>query len=240
MQRATVVRVEDAAEMLLATSEAVLAELEAGRLRGFRIGGEWRTTEEAVMAFIEGGSGPGAGGQQAGSSGSAGLPARTDHAGPPRSYAPPQEWKPVPAFHYQWPSEGEEFHGGVAARVRFGQREVPLLIGFTDRKSTGRVRPRAVVFWGEPGATLYPMVEFVGANDFESTGRMASVIKEGSKHVKPDQQVPPPYQGFPLVVYSDVVTGPYAARSMAVEAHKHDYDLMARHAILRAQAKGWL
>lgn len=239
MNRPTVIRVEDAAEMLLAGSEAVLAELEAGRLRGFRIGGEWRTTVEAVMAFIQGAEAESLPTQALGDS----ATPTTTGAGPvggARSYSPPKEWREIAAFNYKWPNGGEDFHGGVAARVRFGQREVPLLIGFTDRKSAGRVRRRAVVFWGEPDATLYPMVEFVGTNDFESTGRMASVIKDGGKHVKPEGQVPPPYNGFPLVVYSDVVTGPYAARSLAVEAQQDDFDLMARHAILRAQAKGWL
>lgn len=237
-QRPTVLRVEDAAEMLLATPDAVVEELETGRLSGFKIGGQWRTTVEAVTAFIQGTPAPAAAPVPA-PVGPAAVSTQGD-AGSGRSYSPPQEWKSVPAFQYQWPNGPEAFHGGVAGRVRFGQREVPILVGWTERQAAGRMRRRAVVFWGEPGAALYPMVEFVGANDFDTTRRLASVIKDGGKHVRPEGEMPPPYQGFPLVVYSDIVTGPYAARSMAVEAREDDYDLMARHAILRAQAKGWL
>ncbi len=48
----TVLSVAIAAERLLTTTEALKAELEAGRLKGFKIGEEWRTTEEDLLAFI--------------------------------------------------------------------------------------------------------------------------------------------------------------------------------------------
>jgi hypothetical protein len=40
------------AERLITSPDAVIAELEGGRLRGFKVGGEWRTTEEDLLAFI--------------------------------------------------------------------------------------------------------------------------------------------------------------------------------------------
>jgi hypothetical protein len=72
-------------------------------------------------------------------------------------------------------------------------------------------------------------------------GEMASIVKGGDgKQVRLGQKVPPPYEGMPLVIYKDIVSGPYAAGGLAVAARKDDYDLMARHALLRAQARGWL
>ena len=43
-----VLTVESAAERLVTTPEHVQAELEAGRLDGFRLGDQWRTTDAAL------------------------------------------------------------------------------------------------------------------------------------------------------------------------------------------------
>jgi hypothetical protein len=235
MERPTVLRVEDAAGMLLTSVDAVLEELASGRLRGFRVGGEWRTTAEAVVAFIEGGP-SGLVSNEAEPVGSA-LPEPAS-AQEIDAYIPPSEWKSADAFQYRWPDGAERYPAAVAARVGLGKRRLPFVIGFTERQTAGRLRRRAVVFSGQPGKSLYPLVEFVGADDFESTHRMASLVKAGSKHVKPGQQLPAGYEAMPVVVYDEVVTGPYAAHSMAVEAVQEDHDVMVRHAILRAQAKG--
>ena len=47
-----VLTVEAAAERLATTPEKLVAELKAGRLEGFRIGDEWRTTETALIRFM--------------------------------------------------------------------------------------------------------------------------------------------------------------------------------------------
>ncbi len=44
----------------------------------------------------------------------------------------------------------------------------------------------------------------------------------------------------PTDIYTNLVTGPYAARSVAVIADENDYALMARHAVIRALWKGSL
>ena len=43
-----VLTLEAAAERLLTTPDTLRSELEAGRLEGFRLGDEWRTTEAAL------------------------------------------------------------------------------------------------------------------------------------------------------------------------------------------------
>jgi len=86
--------------------------------------------------------------------------------------------------------------------------------------------------------SYYPMVEFVGADNFEGNGQMASIIKtrEG-KHLRPGESLPIEYVSLPVDLYTHVVTGPYAAGSMAVIADKDDLTTMAHHGLIRAYWK---
>jgi hypothetical protein len=96
------------------------------------------------------------------------------------------------------------------------------------------------VFFGSPEATLQPVVEFAGANDYDTTGQLASVVKlPTGKHLRPGEPVPEEYADMPLGVYSDCVVGPNAARSIAVIASRNDLGVIARHAIIRARWKQW-
>ena len=127
-----------------------------------------------------------------------------------------------------------------AASVPFAGRHVPIRIGFTDRHAAGMERKRVNVFL-ETGSTLVPLVQFVGANDYETTARLASVIKlEEGRHLRPGEDVPEEYRDLPRCAYSEVVVGKNAARSVAVLAHRDDLTLMARHGLIRARWKGLL
>lgn len=235
-----VLTLEAAADRLHTTPEKIQAELEAGRLDGFKLGDdEWRTTEEALLRFM-GIKVPSeqretepmsVAGQVAGK---AGLDYRSILAG--------AEWHPVEPFPFKWPNGTEQFEEGVEAKVKIGRKEHRIRIGFCDREAAGdKHRRRAVVFLGRP-PSLIALVEFAGedSNIFPTTGRMVSVIKlkGGQQHVRPGDPVPPEYAGLPLVTYNQVVTGPYAAGSLAVVAGKDDYNLMAHHALIRAHSKG--
>jgi hypothetical protein len=156
-------------------------------------------------------------------------------------------WARVSGFEYTWPLNViEAFPEAYRAQVPLGSQVVTVTIGFTDREAVGmKDRRRAVVFIGSPN--LVPAVEFSGANDFDKTGLMASVIKlprrsgGGHQHLRPGQAIPAEYtNGFRLGIYSDVVRGPYAAGSMAVYATKDELDAMARHGLIRALWKGWI
>jgi hypothetical protein len=228
-----------AAERLVTTPEAITAELEAGRLKGFKVGGEWRTTEEDLLAFI---GRPLTANQE--------PAAAPEAAGPPEPEAtppPPVEvaWREVEPFSFAWPTTAgadpddvTEYHDpAFAATVPFQGRHVPVRIGFTDRQAAGMERKRVNVFL-ESGSTLVPLVQFVGANDYEETGRLASVIKkEEGPHLRPGEPIPAEYQDMPRCVYSEVVVGKNAARSAAVLAHRDDLTLIARHGLIRARWK---
>jgi len=223
------------AELTRTAVEDVVAEVEARRLRGFRIGSELRVTDQALQAFMDGGPASEAGG---------GVPASP----PPIPPAPPAAmqltaaWAPRPKFTYLWPDgkTRESYEEAYEADVTLPSGQQHFVIGYTNRKSAGMNRRRVIVFLGRV-PQIVPVVEFSGANDFATSKRVASVIKDaGNKHVRSQADLPVEYQGFPTVIYSDVVVGPYAARSMAVLAQDDDRDLMLRHAIVRAKAKGMI
>jgi excisionase family DNA binding protein len=241
-----VITLEEAAQQLRTTPGTVLAEIEAGRLRGFRIGDEWRTTEKALWAFV---------GEAPATESSCPTVLQSGHVtesgGAMISEKPSLssvqwdtvEWEPAPAFSHKWPAlnDVEGFEEAYRTEVVVGNRTQPFLIGFTDRAAAGKDdRRRAVVFLGD-SPRLLPAVEFAGANDFETSGLMASVIKlPDGKHLRPGAPIPAEYAEMPLDVYNSIVSGPYAAWSIAVAAHKDDHSLMARHALIRARWKGWL
>lgn len=239
-----VLTIEDIAERLLTTPENVVTELEAGNLEGFKIGGQWRVSETALLKFM-------------GLSTLATLnPEETSemsiastvmHSTPPPTQPPDinsllegREWERFPDFPYQWPVGVERYSGAVQTRVSIGTREYPVIIGFCQRESAGDPeRRRAVVFMGHL-PSLNALVEFSGENSdvFETTGRMASVIKlPTGKHLKPGDPIPSQYVGLPVESYKSIVRGPYAAASMAVVAQKDDYRLMAHHGLIRARER---
>jgi hypothetical protein len=148
-----VLTVEAAAQRLVTTPEKLLAELEAGRLEGFRIGDEWRTTEAALLKFMGVCAPP----PQERSDPMIAAPKKTarqsvDFA----SLLVDAEWRRVDLFEYQWPKKKtepdkppESYEEAYATRVTLAKREVPLLIGFCNRESAGdKDRRRAVVFLG--------------------------------------------------------------------------------------------
>lgn len=229
-----VLTIEAAAERLLTTPEKVQAELEAGRLEGFRLGEEWRITEPALLKFM-------------------GISLPNTSARTPPMTAPQSldfdailadvEWKPVEPLVYNWPDGHppvtyDEVHEG---HVTIGGNRLTLRIAFCTAESLGdKNRRRGVVFMGH-APSLNPLVEFSGENSpaFAVTGRLASIVKlRTGKHLRPGQPVPAEYQGFPLDVYNKLVVGPYAAASMAVVVHRADFRLMAHHALIRAHWKG--
>jgi hypothetical protein len=152
-----VLTVEAAAERLVTTPEKLVAELEAGRLEGFRIGDEWRTTETALIKFM---------GVCASVAQERGPPMTTVSTNTAResldfdALLADVDWRPVDPFEYQWPKRKTEpdkrpefYEEAYAARFMLESQEVHVLIGFCNRESAGdKERRRAVIFLGQhPG-----------------------------------------------------------------------------------------
>lgn len=249
----SVLTVDQAAELLQSDSEVLVREMESGKLRAFQVGGDWRIAETALLEFM-GETIPERARAKEGAMTAQVRNSVTD-PGLSRLLAAGTDWRSVGEFTYEWPThkgkprDVEEFPEAHRGRVQLDERAATLLIGFTDRRSAGMEnRRRAVVFLEGAGGSIVPAVEFAGANDFQHTGVMASVIKlprtagAGHRHLRPGMAVPPEYtvEGLKLAVYSDLVQGPHAARSMAVVATKDQLDVMAYHGVVRAGWKGWL
>jgi hypothetical protein len=83
------------------------------------------------------------------------------------------------------------------------------------------------------------MVEFVGADNFEQTRLMASLLKGAdNKVVLAQESIPEEYRSLRVDQYRSIVTGPYASRGLAVIARADDHEMMVRHALNRALYKG--
>lgn len=137
----------------------------------------------------------------------------------------------APPFTHRWPDETKEKFRDVlegSVHTKNGVRAVK--IGFTTRAAAGKDRERAVIF-----IDGRPMVEFCGADDYESSGRLGSIIKIQNKQVRPVQGIPNSYAHLPVDAYSRFVTGPYASSNLAVFCQKPDTEIMVEHALLRLE-----
>jgi len=197
---------EEIAEHFGVPLEIINEEIEKGALTAMRIGPFLRISADAVDAYVK-------------------RPADV-----PRTVATNHSWRSIPPFNHTWPdNETEHYDEAYACTLRDPsgrQREVK--IGFTNRMAAEKDRRRAVVFIGP-----YPAVEFVAANNFETTGKMASIIKDDKKHIPLGGTLPAGYENLKIVRYRDIVDGSYASSGSAVLALKDDLDTMALHGMLR-------
>src|SRR4051812_23114701 len=117
---------EAAAERLHTTPEKIQAELQAGRLGGFRLGDEWRTTEDALLRFmgIQGSE------QQKEIEPMVVAEPVAENSGLDyRSILADAEWRPVEPFSFKWPNGPERFEEGVEATVKAGRKPLRIRIG---------------------------------------------------------------------------------------------------------------
>lgn len=138
-------------------------------------------------------------------------------------------------FSWRWPEGVEHFERGWVALVEVNGSEVHIRHGVNRRDVFGGSRPHSVT-WVEND----PTVEGVGADDYDETRSLLSLIKVTKKHLKPGEPLPPGYAEFQTAIMAAAAQGPYSPRSMAVRIREDDIDRWSRHAILRAAAWGRL
>jgi excisionase family DNA binding protein len=213
MDELTSLPIEEVAELLKVKGDAVKAEVESGCLGAFMIGGEWRITRKNLIDFISrGGSKP--------------ITAKPEHEGADK----PAIVKAAP-FHFTWPNgKTEEYAEAYEGTANDGNMQFEVKIGVCERPAAGMNRKRVTVFLNRR-----PTAEFVGADDFEESKRVASlIVLPNKKRLRPNQTVPNEYRPFDLVRYNSVVKGPRAATTMAVLSQIDDVDTMVAHAVIRA------
>lgn len=140
--------------------------------------------------------------------------------------------RPTDSFEHVWPDgKREHFTEAVEGIVFDGSRERHVKIGFTNRVAAGMNRRRALVLVGR-----YATVEFVGANNFEQSRVMASVIKDSTgKQIPVGGRVPLEYLDMKIGAYRESVDGPRASANLGVICKADDFTTMVKHALIRTQ-----
>jgi len=205
--------IEGIADLLKVDTKTVIAEIEEGNIEGFKIGGEWRITEQSLLSFISSG-----GSQNTGTEKSIKMSSNLEiHETLPFQFTWPNGWTEEYATAYEGTLDKEAMHFEVK-------------VGVGEREAAGKNRKRVTVFLNGR-----PTVEFAGADDFEQSGLVASFITlPNKKRLKPNQSVPKEYQAFDIRRYDSVVKGLRVATSMAVVSKIDDLETMVSHAVIRA------
>ena len=214
-----ILTLKEVAEYLKVDDGIILHELETGSLHGFKIGQEWRCSDEDLLAYIR---------------------RERDRREPsqPHLVKTPSEsnWSIVEVgpFDFNWPKKGggsnmEHYDKVYEATSTINSQEYTFKIGFGNRESAGQVRRRVTIWLGNRA-----VVEFAGSNDFQDDGLLAGIIRLKNGKQLTTQRIPDEYRGFRVAKYNTAVNGPRASTGMAVIAHKDDFKSMLEHAVIRA------
>jgi len=210
---------KEVTEYLKISEDIILKELETGYLHGFKIGQEWRFSDNDLLEYIDGKHSRNFGAEKQGLN--------------TQETVIDSEFTEIGVFDFQWPKNVEHFDKGYTVIQSVDGRHIKFRIGFTDREAAGKMRRRIIVWMDER-----PLVEFAGSNDYEADGLLASVIKlPNNKQLTPYQNLPKEYKDFKVARYDSIIRGPFASRNMAIIVNKDDFKAMLRHAIIRATWK---
>jgi len=219
METIKVYTIQETAEILKADTKAILNEIEGGHLQAFRVGNDWRTTEQSIIEFIA------RGGSQA---------VDSTLAKPSSVQTKLQE---APAFQYTWPSGfTEKYPLAYEGVFEDTSRHFEVKLGIGEREAAGKNRKRVLVLLNGR-----PTVEFAGVDDFDNTDLVASLITlPNRKRLKAYQPIPKEYRSFDVRPYNSLIKGPRAAKTMAVVAKIDDLDTIVAHAVNRAMYRDQL
>lgn len=197
--------IDEIAEYLMVQREVIEQEVASGRLETYSIGPHKRVAADDFEAYLK----------------------RTKNGS---EAVIKSNWKPDAPFDQKWPDGTvEHYDTAFAATLRDPSgRERAIKVGFTNRLAAGLNRRRTLVL-----VDRYPTVEFVAANDFETSKLMTSIIKDGTKQIPVGGKLPEGYESLTIVRHRDYVDGSRASSNSAVLASADDLDAMAQHAMLR-------
>jgi uncharacterized HhH-GPD family protein len=134
-----------------------------------------------------------------------------------------------PGFTYRWPDSTETFESSTDITLAVAGRSHRLRVAVCDREAYGQPRRRIVVFAGSQ-----PLAEAVGTDDYPRSRALAGLLKDADgRMLRPAEPVPEVYDGFPLVDFSDEVTGPYTRTGLAVLLREDDFVSWATFALAR-------
>src|SRR5712692_11095167 len=216
-----VLTLEEISGFLRIPIEKLLPDVASGKLQTLKIADEVRILKTDLTRYLE----------LAKTGSSATARTRADSTTRPLEERVPEvNLDHGKAFEHTWPnSQKERYSEAYAGSAEIDGAVRSVLIGFTERPSAGRLRNRAVVF-----VDGRPMVEFVGADDFDKSHKMVSLVKRrNGKRLRPGETVPGEYRNLKIEPYRKYVTGAYASSNQAVVCSKNDLNVMVEHALLR-------
>lgn len=212
--------IEEVAEYLRVDKEIVVREIESGRLHGFKIGQQWRCSDDDLLAYI----------------GEVGAMAEAPQIQLAQTKTYNQTWNIVETepFDFSWPKKGgggyvEHYDRCYQATKVLDGQQYDFKIGFGNREVAGQMRRRVTIWLG-----YRAVVEFAGSNDYENDGLLAGVIRLRNGKQLSNTRVPDEYKGFKVGKYNSIVRGPRASKGMAVIVHRDDLRSMLDHAVIRA------
>lgn len=135
---------------------------------------------------------------------------------------------------YQWPGGNIENYDTFVEYLAVAEDgKHTIRLGFGTRPTYGSDRARVVVWVDDR-----PQAEFLGADDFASSGDVLAELKvPGDKAQRicryPEEPVPERYAGLPVVGLPTRVSGPGVHNAWAVQANVSDHRTMCTLAALR-------
>ena len=140
-------------------------------------------------------------------------------------------------YTYNWPNASETFDYSIEYRAESEDGEHNVKIGFGKRHTYGKDRVRIVVWIDE-----HPFAEFLGADDFESTGDVLSEIRvstdEGERICKySEDHIPERYAMFNVIGLPCRVKGKGVHNAWAVVTNIADHKTLITLAALRRLEK---
>jgi hypothetical protein len=157
----------------------------------------------------------------------------------------PENWRVVrerEGQSYQWPDERDRYS---RYRVFMGttraEGAVQIGLGETIRKNRwGRDRKYVVAFLSS-GSPQQPLVEFVGADDYEETRDLVAVIRGsdgGRRMYGAGDALPGVYkERFRTQIYSERVVYPGVWNKVVVVAREDDDETMLNHALIQGRRR---
>ena len=216
-----VLTLEEVSSFLRIPTEKIIPEISSGKLQALRIADEIRILKDDLLRYLELAKSVEA---------HVSTPKQTVVSQSPNGTVPAVNLTPAPPFEHTWPNRRvEQYKEAYAGNVEFDGSLRSVAIGFTERQSAGRARKRSVIF-----VDRRPLVEFVGADDFDKSGKMLSLVKrKNGKRLRPGETIPPEYRHLRIEPYRKYVTGAYASSNQAIVCFKDELGVMAEHALLR-------
>jgi hypothetical protein len=143
---------------------------------------------------------------------------------------------------YRWPKQRDGYSSyRVFLGMTRGEGAVQIGLGETVRENAwGRDRKYVVAFLSG-GSPQHPLVEFVAADDFETTRELVAVIRGsdgGRRMYGIGDKLPAVYaEHFRTQIYNERVAHPGAWNKAVVVAREDDHATMLNHALVQSRRR---